>query len=113
MNLRIAILACAAAVLLASCAPRHPKDVEQIDNLRAEAEALVKAQSLMGYESWALGKPSNQDSLYKLHASLFTKENIALARRTEDEEPDPCRRNGSPISAAISHPNSSLATRRR
>lgn len=88
MNLRIAIPACAAALLLASCSPRHPKDIEQIDSLRVEAETLVKAQSLMGFESWAMGKPSNQDSLYKLHASLFTKENIATARRTEEEETD-------------------------
>jgi hypothetical protein len=88
MNSRIAIVVCTVAALFASCAPRHPKDVEQIDNLRAEAESLVKAQSLMGYESWTMGKPSNQDSLYKLHASLFTRENIALARRTEEEEPD-------------------------
>ena len=92
MNLRTVILACAAGLLLASCAPRHPKDVEQIDNLRAEAEDLVKAQSLMGYESWTMGKESNQDSLYGLHASLFTKENIALARRTAEEEQDPVQK---------------------
>ena len=88
MKLRTALFACASGFLLASCSPRHPKDVEQINGLRAEAETLVKTQSLMGFESWAMGKPSNQDSLYVLHASLFTKENIALARRTEEEEPD-------------------------
>ena len=88
MNLRIAILACAASILLASCAPRHPKDVEQVDSLRAEAETLVKAQALMGFESWAFGTPSNQDSLYRQHEILFTVENIAIARRAENEEPD-------------------------
>jgi hypothetical protein len=92
MNLRIAILASVAGMLLFSCAPRHPKDVEQIDSLRAEAETLVKAQALMGFESWASGKPSNQDSLYKLHETLFTKENIVLARRAEDEESDPVQK---------------------
>ena len=88
MNRRVVVLACAAGILLASCAPRHPKDVEQIDNLRTEAESLVKAQALMGFDAWAYGAPSNQDSLYKRHETLFTKENIALARRTEEEETD-------------------------
>jgi len=92
MKLRITILACAAGILLGSCAPRHPEDVQQIDSLRTEAEALVRAQALMGYEAWALGKPSNQDSLYREHGSLFTLENIALARRTEEVEEDPVQK---------------------
>jgi hypothetical protein len=92
MNRRVAILACTACLVLASCAPRHPKDVEQIDMLRSEAENLVKTQALMGYESWTMGKASNQDSLYNLHASLFTKENIALARRAEEDEQDPVQK---------------------
>ncbi len=92
MKLRVTILACAALILLGSCAPRHPEDVQQIDSLRAGAEALVSAQALMGYEAWTLGKPSNQDSLYREHGSLFTLENIALARRTEEEEEDPVQK---------------------
>ncbi len=92
MNLRIAILACATGILLSSCAPRHPKDVEQVDSLRAEAETLVKAQAMMGFEAWAFGKPSNQDSLYRQHEALFTQDNITLTRRAEDEEPDPVQK---------------------
>jgi hypothetical protein len=92
MYFRIAILASAASMLLASCAPRHPKDVGQIDNLRAEAERLVKAQALMGFNAWAYGTPSNQDSLYRQHEALFTKETIELARRTEGDETDPVQK---------------------
>jgi len=59
-----------------------------IDSLRVEAERLIRDQALMGYENWVLGKPSNQDSLYRMHAGLFTRENLALLRRAEQEEPD-------------------------
>ncbi len=86
--LRFTILAAALAFLLNSCGPRHPGDMRAIDSLRVEAEQLVHDQSLMGYENWVFGKASNQDSLYRLHAALFTRENIALLKRAEQEEPD-------------------------
>jgi len=83
---------CALMVLgmatLSSCAPQRPKYTEQIENLRARAEALIKAQSLMAYENWTFGKESNQDSLYKANASLFTVDTISLVTRAEKEEPD-------------------------
>ena len=75
-------------ILLSSCAPQHPKDMRHIEELRARAEGLVKAQALMGYESWAYGKESNQDSLYRANSSLFSLENVALVKRAESDEPD-------------------------
>ena len=75
--------------LLISCSPQHhPKDIERIDSLRTQTEQLVKAQSLMGWNSWAFGAPSNQDSLYKTNANLFTLQNIALVKGAEKQEPD-------------------------
>jgi hypothetical protein len=85
---RLTILAAALAFLLNSCSPRHPGDMRAIDSLRVEAEQLVHDQSVMGYENWVFGKASNQDSLYRLHEGLFTRENIALLKRAEQEEPD-------------------------
>ncbi|MCZ6776952.1 MAG: M3 family metallopeptidase [Ignavibacteria bacterium] len=84
--LKFSILLCSASLLLSSCAPEHPKDIERIDSLRAQAEALIKEQSLMAWNSWAFGTESNQDSLYKANANLFTLENIKLVQRAEDEE---------------------------
>ncbi len=62
--------------------------MHQIDILRTEAEDLIKAQSLMGWNSWALGDQSNQDSLYRAYAHLFTRENIDLVQSAEREEQD-------------------------
>jgi hypothetical protein len=76
------------ALLLASCAPQHRKDMEQIDSLRVGAEHLVKAQSFMGFQSWAHGALANQDSLYRAYAYLFTRDNIALVRKAVTDEPD-------------------------
>ncbi len=76
------------ALVLSSCAPHHRRDMERIDSLRVEAEGLVKAQSLMGFNAWAYGAEANQDSLYQAHRSLFTAEHIALVRRASEEEPD-------------------------
>ena len=74
---------------LESCSPdQHPKDIARIDTLRTQAEQLIKAQSLMGWNSWVHGSPSNQDSLYKANAGLFTMQNIDLVKRAESEEPD-------------------------
>jgi hypothetical protein len=42
----------------------------------------------MGWNSWAFGSASNQDSLYKANASVFTLGNIGLVTRAENEEPD-------------------------
>ena len=74
--------------LLSSCEPQGRKDAFFVDSLRADAEQLVKAQSLMGWNNWAFGMQSNQDSLYTTYAHLFTRENIALVRRVEDAERD-------------------------
>ena len=85
-SLKFSILVCLASLLFATCAPEHPKNIERIDSLRIQAEALIKAQSLMGWNSWAFGAESNQDSLYKANANLFTLENIKLVQRVENEE---------------------------
>jgi len=76
------------ALLIGSCSPERQKDTGQVDSLRTAAEQLIKAQSLMGWNNWAFGKPSNQDSLYKSNAHLFTIDNINLVRETEEAEPD-------------------------
>jgi hypothetical protein len=74
---------------IASCSPSlHPRDIERIDSLRAQAEHLIKDQSLMGWDSWVFGAASNQDSLYRANANLFTLENISLLKRAMIEEPD-------------------------
>ena len=85
-SLKFSILVCSASLFFATCAPEHPKAIERIDSLRAQAEALIKEQSLMGWNSWAFGAESNQDSLYKANANLFTLENIKLVQRAEDED---------------------------
>ncbi|HCV42112.1 MAG TPA: hypothetical protein DGH68_01415 [Bacteroidetes bacterium] len=74
------------AVLISSCAPKRSQDPQHVDSLRAQAEDLIKAQSLMGWNSWAFGTESNQDSLYKANANLFTVENIKLVQRVEQAE---------------------------
>lgn len=76
------------AFLLSSCEPQGRKDALLVDSLRTDAEQLVNAQSLMGWNNWAFGTQSNQDSLYTAYAHLFTRENIALVRRVEDAEQD-------------------------
>ncbi len=77
-----------ATMVIPCCKPRQSIDAERIETLRVQAEELVRAQSLMGWNSWVFGNSSNQDSLYKMHADLFTKENIELVRRAEVAEPD-------------------------
>jgi hypothetical protein len=72
--------------LLSSCASKHSQDLQQVDSLRVQAEDLVKAQSLMGWNSWAFGTRSNQDSLYKANANLFTLEHIKLVQKVEQAE---------------------------
>ena len=74
--------------LLSCSAPQHPKDVERIDSLRTKTEQLLKTQSLMGWNSWAFGAPSNQDSLYRANAGLFTLQHITLVNETGKQEPD-------------------------
>lgn len=75
-----------AVILLSSCAPKKSHEPEQVDSLRTQAEELIKAQSLMGWNSWAFGAESNQDSLYKANAGLFTLENVKLVQRVEQAE---------------------------
>jgi len=82
------VLLLSVAALLVSCAPERKRDAETIDSLRTEAEQLIKAQALMGWNSWVFGTPSNQDSLYNSHANLFTKEHINLVQKAEGDEPD-------------------------
>ena len=79
-------------ILLVACASGRREDMEKVDSLRTKAEQLIKVQSLMGWENWVFGKPSNQDSLYKANAGLFTLENIDLVRRAEREESDSLQR---------------------
>jgi hypothetical protein len=77
-----------AALLLVSCAPHRSNDAARIDSLRTQAEDLIKTQARMSWNSWAFGAPSNQDSLYRASASLFTREHIQLVGKTETTEPD-------------------------
>lgn len=75
-------------LLIPSCKPQRPDTAGQIDSLRTQVEALVKAQTLMSYKNSAFGEESNQDSLYKANASLFTLDNIKLVTEAESQEPD-------------------------
>ena len=75
-----------AIILISSCAPEKSHEPQQVDSLRVQAEDLIKALSLMGWNSWAFGAPSNQDSLYKANANLFTLDHIKLVQRVEQAE---------------------------
>ena len=87
MKLRLLFaIALVVILLIPSCAPRESHEPAQVDSLRVQAEELIKAQSLMGWSSWAFGAPSNQDSLYKANAGLFTLDNIKLVQRVEQAE---------------------------
>ena len=87
------LLACVvAAMVLTGCAPRHPGDLRVIDSLRVEIEGLLHEQSLMEYNGWAYGSPSNQDSLYRAHQGLFSRDNLDLVTRAWKEEPDSVQR---------------------
>jgi hypothetical protein len=79
-------------LLFAGCAPRHPKDMRVVDSLRVETEHLLREQALMGYNSWVHGTASNQDSLYRAHRDLFSRDNLNLVTRAVDEEPDSLQR---------------------
>jgi hypothetical protein len=63
-----------------------------IDSLRIEAESFLRAQAAMGYNNWVAGASSNQDSLYRAHAGLFTRPAIDLVARAREEEPDTLQR---------------------
>jgi hypothetical protein len=91
-SMRSVIIILLTALAIPSCKPRHAQDAEKIEALRVQAEALIKAQSLMGWNSWAEGLSSNQDSLYKANAQLFTKENIDFVRQAETDEQDSVQR---------------------
>ncbi len=75
-----------AAIVLSSCAPKQSHEPAQVDSLRVQAEELVKSLSLMGWNSWAYGAPSNQDSLYRSNANVFTLDHIRLVQRVEQAE---------------------------
>jgi len=80
------------ALLFAGCKPRHEEDLRAVDSLRVEIEGLLHAQSMMEYSSWVYGSASNQDSLYRAHAGLFSRENLSLLRRAFKNEPDSVQR---------------------
>jgi|WetSurMetagenome_2_1015567.scaffolds.fasta_scaffold19329_4 hypothetical protein len=82
------VLFLGACLAFTGCAPQQPYDAAKIDALRAQAETLIRAQSLMSYGSWVQGLPSNQDSLYRANAGLFTLENIRLVAAGVAAEPD-------------------------
>ena len=63
-----------------------------IDSLRIETDAFLRAQSTMTYTNWVAGTPSNQDSVYSMHAGLFTREAIERVSRAREEEPDTLQR---------------------
>ena len=86
LNLIAPLIVVASLLMLSSCAPKRSHEPQQVDSLRVQAEQLIKAQSLMGWNSWALGAESNQDSLYKAYGSLFTLDNIKLVQRVEQAE---------------------------
>ena len=88
----VPVLLLSILTFLSSCAPQHPRDMQRVDSLRYQAEDLLKAQSLMAFNSSAFGARSNQDSLYKANSNLFTIENVKLLRRAEREEPDPVQK---------------------
>lgn len=73
-------------ILWSSCKPEKLYDRERVDVLRSQAERLILTQSIMGYNNWVMGDPSNQDSLYKTNAGLFTRENIGLLLQAETAE---------------------------
>ncbi len=87
MKVHIPVAACL-AMLFVSCAPQHPKDMQRIEALRVEAERYLRARTIMEYEFAAFGTPYRSDSLAGAFANLFTQENIDLARRAEEDEPD-------------------------
>jgi hypothetical protein len=89
---RTAALPLLFSFFLLACSSGHKEDLVRIDSLRTQAEQLIKVQSLMGWENWVFGKPSNQDSLYKANSGLFTRENIELVRKALGEEQDSIQR---------------------
>ena len=74
--------------LLSSCSPQHPKDMREIDNLRVQAEQLLREQSLQEFKAWAFGREAARESLSVAFAALASREHIALAQRAGDDEPD-------------------------
>lgn len=80
------------SLLVAGCGSPSPDRGERIEQLRSDAETLTRRQMLMGFESWAHGRPSNQDSLYRAFPGLFTLESIALVREEEGAERDSVQR---------------------
>ncbi len=85
-------LFCIILALLSGCSPRHSEDVRAIDSLRIETESFLRAQSAMGYDNWVEGTPSDQDSLYRVHAGLFTRAVIERVSRVWEEETDSLQR---------------------
>ena len=80
------------SLLFAGCAPHHPKDMRAVDSLRVETEHLLREQALMGYNSWVRGTVSNQDSLYRAHRELFSRDNLDLVTRAANAESDSLQR---------------------
>ncbi len=82
----------ACLLLTAGCAPRHTDDQRFIDSLRIEGEAFLHARSTMEFNRWVAGAPFSRDSLYRLHAGLFTPPVIERVSRAWEEESDSLQR---------------------
>jgi hypothetical protein len=87
-----ALLLFTTALALSACGPADPYDREGVERLRARAEALIAAQTLMGYNSWVHGAASAQDSLYREADDLFSDASLALVRKAEAAEQDSVQR---------------------
>jgi hypothetical protein len=75
-------------LLFSGCASRHPEDMRAIDSLRIEIDGFLHAQAIMSYNNWVAGIPTNQDSLYRADANLFTRPVLDLVARATQEESD-------------------------
>ena len=75
-------------LLVPACGDPAAERAERVERLRSQAEALTRRQMLMGFESWAFGAPSDQDSLYRAYPDLFTPAAIADVRAAGGSEPD-------------------------
>ncbi len=60
-----------------------------VASLRSDAEKLSLRQAEMGWKTWVFGEPSEQASLYREYAHLFTKDSIAKVRAAFEAEKDP------------------------
>jgi hypothetical protein len=69
-----------------------PRSGRTIDELRAEARALVLVQNVLGWYTRTVGEPSIAAETYLGHEHLFAKESIALVSAARDQAKDPDQR---------------------